>query len=72
MHFPNSKMKKFNFFSRSVVDYANSDEKSDLGLLDFSIKADFTNMFNWNVKQLFLYLVAEYTTKENVGFYQEI
>ncbi|PAV60053.1 hypothetical protein WR25_19539 [Diploscapter pachys] len=54
------------FFSRSVVDYANSDEKSDLGLLDFSIKADFTNMFNWNVKQLFLYLVAEYTTKENV------
>ncbi|PAV60456.1 hypothetical protein WR25_10587 [Diploscapter pachys] len=51
---------------RSVVDYANSDEKSDLGLLDFSVKADFTNMFNWNVKQLFLYLVAEYTTKENV------
>ncbi|CAJ0585719.1 unnamed protein product, partial [Mesorhabditis spiculigera] len=50
---------------RSVVDYASSTEQSDLGLLDFSINVDLTPVFNWNVKQVFLYLVAEYSTSEN-------
>lgn len=50
---------------RSVVDYSSATEHSDLGLLDFSVKVDLTKTFNWNVKQVFLYLVAEYSTPEN-------
>ncbi|KAK6031065.1 signal peptidase subunit [Ostertagia ostertagi] len=34
-------------------------------MLDFTITGDFTKTFNWNVKQLFVYLVAEYETPEN-------
>ncbi len=26
-----------------------------------------TPLFNWNVKELFLYMTAEYTTKSNVS-----
>lgn len=36
-------------------------------MLDFSVKVDFSKVFNWNVKQVFLYLVAEYQTKQNVS-----
>ncbi|KAK6745780.1 hypothetical protein RB195_012100 [Necator americanus] len=50
---------------RSIADYSSSSEKSDLGMLDFSISGDFSKTFNWNVKQLFVYLVAEYETPEN-------
>ncbi|CAD6188644.1 unnamed protein product [Caenorhabditis auriculariae] len=50
---------------RSVVDYASEDERVDQGILDFSIKGDFSDTFNWNVKQLFVYLVAEYKSKNN-------
>ncbi|VDL70538.1 unnamed protein product [Nippostrongylus brasiliensis] len=51
---------------RSIADYSSSSEKADLGMLDFSITGDFSSTFNWNVKQLFMYLVAEYETPENV------
>ncbi|CAI4229180.1 unnamed protein product [Auanema sp. JU1783] len=50
---------------KSVVDYSSQSEKSDLGLLDFTVKVDFTKVFNWNVKEVFVYLVAEYETKQN-------
>ncbi|VDM58302.1 unnamed protein product [Angiostrongylus costaricensis] len=50
---------------RSIADYSTSSEKADIGMLDFSISGDFTKIFNWNVKQLFLYLVAEYESPEN-------
>ncbi|KAK6057076.1 signal peptidase subunit [Cooperia oncophora] len=50
---------------RSIADYSSSSEKADLGMLDFTIRGDFTKTFNWNVKQLFVYLVAEYETPEN-------
>ncbi|PIO62877.1 putative isopentenyl-diphosphate delta-isomerase, partial [Teladorsagia circumcincta] len=50
---------------RSIADYSSSSEKADLGMLDFTITGDFTKTFNWNVKQLFVYLVAEYETPEN-------
>jgi signal peptidase complex subunit 3 len=33
--------------------------------LTFDLQADLTPLFNWNVKQLFLYLTAEYTTPAN-------
>ncbi len=28
---------------------------------------DLNSLFDWNVKQLFLYLIAEYVTPANVG-----
>ncbi|XP_047004422.1 signal peptidase complex subunit 3 [Schistocerca americana] len=40
-------------------------ELNDLGVLTFNLQTDLTDLFNWNVKQLFLYLTAEYTTPNN-------
>ena len=40
-------------------------ERSDLGFITFDITADLDNIFDWNVKQFFLYLSAEYSTKNN-------
>lgn len=53
------------FNSKNVPDYSASREKKDLGYLTFDLKADLTSLFNWNVKELFLYLTAEYKTKDN-------
>jgi hypothetical protein len=33
--------------------------------VNVDFQADLTPLFNWNVKQLFLYLTAEYTTPHN-------
>uniref|UniRef100_H2Z5U4 Signal peptidase complex subunit 3 n=1 Tax=Ciona savignyi TaxID=51511 RepID=H2Z5U4_CIOSA len=40
-------------------------EKHDLGHLKFSLKANMTPIFNWNCKELFLYIMAEYETTKN-------
>ena len=50
---------------KHVPDYSASREKNDLGFLTFDLQADLTPLFNWNVKQLFLYLTAEYSTPSN-------
>lgn len=52
-------------FSKSVPDYTVSKDELDLGVITFDIDANLTEVFNWNVKQLFLYLAAEYETKTN-------
>ncbi|KAJ9577969.1 hypothetical protein L9F63_025168 [Diploptera punctata] len=49
---------------KNVPDYSASREKNDLGFLTFDFK-HLTHLFNWNVKQLFLYLTAEYSTPTN-------
>lgn len=36
-----------------------------MGHITFDLSSDLTALFNWNVKQLFLYLTAEYKTNEN-------
>uniref|UniRef100_A0A452VFJ1 Signal peptidase complex subunit 3 n=1 Tax=Ursus maritimus TaxID=29073 RepID=A0A452VFJ1_URSMA len=46
---------------KNVEDFTGPRERSDLGFITF----DITNIFDWNVKQLFLYLSAEYSTKNN-------
>ena len=46
--------------------FGGSREKHDLGFLTFDLETNLTNLFNWNVKQLFLYLTAEYKTDDNV------
>ncbi|XP_055605001.1 signal peptidase complex subunit 3-like [Uranotaenia lowii] len=45
----------------NVPDFSASREKNDLGFLTF----DLNKLFNWSVKQLFLYLTAEYQTEQN-------
>ena len=61
-----SKINTVKVVVKHVPDYSASREKNDLGFLTFDLKADLTPLFNWNVKQLFLYLTAEYETKNNV------
>ncbi|XP_063823197.1 signal peptidase complex subunit 3 [Ostrinia nubilalis] len=50
---------------KNVPDYGASRERNDLGFLTFDLKTDLSHLFNWNVKQLFLYLTAEYITTNN-------
>ena len=33
--------------------------------MNFDLEVDLNPVFNWNVKQLFVYLAAEYETKKN-------
>lgn len=37
----------------------------DRAVLTFDLDADLTAVFNWNTKQLFVYVVAEYETEKN-------
>ncbi|VEN33831.1 unnamed protein product [Callosobruchus maculatus] len=60
-----SKIKTVKVVVKNVPDYSASREKNDLGYLTFDLQADLTHLFNWNVKQLFLYLTAEYKTENN-------
>ncbi|CAH6780381.1 signal peptidase complex subunit 3 [Phodopus roborovskii] len=50
---------------KKVEDFTGPRKKSDLGFITFHISADLEKTFDWNVKQLFLYLSAEYSTKSN-------
>ena len=38
----------------------------DQAILTMGIDADLRSVFNWNVKQLFVYVTAEYETEDNV------
>uniref|UniRef100_A0A8C1WKN0 Signal peptidase complex subunit 3 n=1 Tax=Cyprinus carpio TaxID=7962 RepID=A0A8C1WKN0_CYPCA len=46
---------------KNVDDFTGPRERSDLGFVTF----DISPIFDWNVKELFLYLTAEYSTKSN-------
>uniref|UniRef100_A0A3Q4GVD8 Signal peptidase complex subunit 3 n=1 Tax=Neolamprologus brichardi TaxID=32507 RepID=A0A3Q4GVD8_NEOBR len=53
---------------KNVDDFTGPRERSDLGFITFDLSADILPIkpiFDWNVKQLFLYLSAEYGTKSN-------
>ncbi|XP_058810154.1 signal peptidase complex subunit 3 isoform X2 [Phymastichus coffea] len=50
---------------KNVPDYSASRERNDLGFVTFNLRTDLTSLFNWNVKQLFLFLIAEYRTNSN-------
>jgi len=50
---------------KNVPDYSASRERNDLGFINFDLAADLNDLFNWNVKQLFVYLTAEYETSNN-------
>ncbi|TPX58000.1 hypothetical protein SpCBS45565_g08094 [Spizellomyces sp. 'palustris'] len=42
--------------------YDYSSPMTEVGLIQFNLDADLTSLWNWNTKQLFLYVVAEYET----------
>ena len=48
-----------------MADYAAKRERNDLGFISFDLNANFEKVFDWNTKQLFLYLTAEYQTERN-------
>jgi signal peptidase complex subunit 3 len=48
-----------------MTEFGNAKKKNDLGFLNFDLEVDLDYLFNWNVKQLFLYLTLEYETPEN-------
>jgi len=50
---------------RSARDINIGTSVNDLGIVTLDIKGDLTDLFNWNVKQLFIYLSAEYKTKDH-------
>jgi len=52
---------------RKARDYNMPDAiENDLGLIQFDLDANLENCFDWNVKQLFIYLTANYKTQANV------
>ena len=59
--------KMSNHFPRKhMTEFSNAKKRNDLGFINFDLNADLEYLFNWNVKQLFLYLTAEYETEDNV------
>lgn len=51
---------------RRMPDYNMPNAKeNDLGLVQFNLDAQFEDCFDWNVKQIFVYLTANYKTAEN-------
>ena len=50
---------------KHMTEFGAGKKKNDIGFLNFDLKADLEPLFNWNVKQLFLFLTAEYKTKQN-------
>eukprot|EP01135_Chromosphaera_perkinsii_P012345 Nk52_evm13s2640 gene=Nk52_evmTU13s2640 len=49
----------------NITEYGVSDRKVDLALVNFNLGVDVSPLVDWNTKELFLYLVAEYSTEVN-------
>ena len=49
----------------NIPNSATNKENQDLGYITFDLEADLTPLFNWNTKQLFVFLTAEYETRDN-------
>ena len=68
LFFKNTFANVFHFLSnsKSATELSNARKRNDLGLMNLDIDVDLSHLFNWNCKQLFLYITAEYETKQNV------
>ena len=49
------------------MDFTTSRQESDLATIKFSIEGNLSRLFDWNTKQVFMYLVCEYTSTNNVS-----
>ncbi|CAF3396955.1 unnamed protein product [Rotaria socialis] len=50
---------------KHMTDFSANRKKNDLGVLQLNLDTNLDPLFDWNVKQLFLYLIAEYVTPAN-------
>ncbi|CAF1335242.1 unnamed protein product, partial [Adineta steineri] len=50
---------------KHMTDYSANRKKNDLGVLQLNLDMNLNQLFDWNVKVLFLYLIAEYVTPAN-------
>ncbi|XP_050545858.1 signal peptidase complex subunit 3 [Daktulosphaira vitifoliae] len=50
---------------KNLPEYGVGRKLNDLGHITFNVDADLSSIFNWNVKQLFVYITAEYETPAN-------
>ncbi|CAF0878549.1 unnamed protein product [Rotaria sp. Silwood1] len=50
---------------KHMTDFSANRKKNDLGVLQLNLDMNLDHLFDWNVKQLFLYLLAEYVTPTN-------
>jgi len=50
---------------KHMTDFSANRKKNDLGVLQLNLDMNIDSLFDWNVKQLFLYLIAEYVTPAN-------
>jgi len=50
---------------RNFPEYRGASSTFDLGVTKFDLEADFEPLFDWNVKQVFVYLLAEYSTAKH-------
>lgn len=51
-------------FRKNVPNFSAARELNDLGFITFDLQTNLNDLFNWNVKQLFLYLTAEYQSDD--------
>ncbi|KAF6202306.1 hypothetical protein GE061_004704 [Apolygus lucorum] len=49
-----------------IPNFTTDNALNDFAVVNFDVKVDLRGLFNWNVKQLFVYLTAEYATDDNV------
>lgn len=43
--------------------------ENDYAGITFDLKSDLSSLFNWNTKQLYISVTAEYKTEANVRFF---
>ncbi|KAL4113105.1 hypothetical protein QTP88_016790 [Uroleucon formosanum] len=60
-----TEMKTLKIEVKNLPEYGVSKKINDLGHITFNLETDLTSLFNWNVKQLFVYMTAEYETPTN-------
>jgi len=50
---------------KKVQEFESYDSRNDVGFLTFDVEFDTRPLWNWNTKQLYMYLTAEYQTENN-------
>lgn len=50
---------------KNVQEFSTRDSRNDVASLTFDLQFDTDPLWNWNTKQLYMYLVAEYVTERN-------
>ena len=51
-----------------MADFTTNRDRKDLAILsNLGVRVDLSDVFNWNVKEIFVYLTAEYKTELNVS-----